>query len=144
MAATLVELSAGKIAAVLTALEMTARPAPRPEPDGHDFSLELVTDPDPGWYRALFRRVGTEWLWFSRLRVDDRSLAAILRHKQVEVHVAPDHRRHRAGARHARHRPQLDHAREGAGTLRPVTGGHRQEPGPARLPRAIVRPNSGV
>ena len=47
----------GKIAAVVTPLEMGARPAPRSVPD---VAAELVehAKPDLDWYRDLFTRVG--------------------------------------------------------------------------------------
>jgi GNAT superfamily N-acetyltransferase len=41
---------------------------------------------DPDRYRALFRRVGEKWLWFSRLAMDDRELMA----KAAEVHAVID------------------------------------------------------
>jgi GNAT superfamily N-acetyltransferase len=39
------------------------------------------------WYRALYWRVGEEWLWFSRMRMADAELAAIVQSPQVEVHA---------------------------------------------------------
>ena len=41
-------------------------------------SLELWNRPTPDAYRALFRQVGTPWLWFSRLAMDHAALDAIL------------------------------------------------------------------
>jgi GNAT superfamily N-acetyltransferase len=37
--------------------------------------------------RDLYRRVGEEWLWFSRLRMSDADLAAIIHSPLVEVHA---------------------------------------------------------
>ena len=80
------EVPAGHLAAVVTHLEMRARAAPRPERG--DFTLRRVERPDVAWYRALFRRVGAEqWLWFSRLVMEEARLAAILADARVEVHV---------------------------------------------------------
>ncbi len=77
---------AGHIAAVVTDLEMAAPPAD-PGP-----AAELVRwhRPDLDAYRALFRDIGEEWLWFSRLSLTDEALAAILRHPQVEFYAGPD------------------------------------------------------
>ncbi len=78
---------AGKIAAVVTHLEMRARPHLRPEPPGGAYALRRPIEPELDWYRDLFRRVGSEWLWFSRLALDDAKLAAILHDPAVEVHA---------------------------------------------------------
>ncbi len=76
----------GKVAAVVTHLEMRA-PAPlRPVPPPEGAELRRVPAPDPAWYRDLFIRVGArDWLWFSRLQMDDAQLGAILSDPQVEV-----------------------------------------------------------
>lgn len=73
---------AGKVAMVVTHLEMTAKPAPRGAalPDGLTFT-ELPRDPDV--YRDLFRRVGRDWLWFGRLLMEDLALCAILESDSV-------------------------------------------------------------
>ena len=76
----------GKIAAVVTHLEMRARPALPPDPNG-DWSLRRVERPGLDWFRDLYRRVGAEWLWFSRLRLSDAELAAIIHAPGVEVYA---------------------------------------------------------
>src|ERR1043166_8816664 len=53
----------GKIAAVVTSLEMPQRPAPRPEAPNSALVLQHVIRPEPAWYRNLFRSVGENWLW---------------------------------------------------------------------------------
>jgi GNAT superfamily N-acetyltransferase len=78
-------LPPGKIAAVVTWLEMTAPPPPRPVPEGYGYRLERWLAPDPARYRALYRAVGETWLWFSRLSMADAALAAIIRDPLVEV-----------------------------------------------------------
>src|SRR4051812_27602520 len=78
------DVPAGKIAAVVTHLEMTARPAIAVDPLGA-WSLRKVERPDLAWYRDLYRRVGEEWLWFSRIRASDEKLAARLHHPLVET-----------------------------------------------------------
>ncbi len=84
----------GKLAAVVTHLEMTARPAGV----GRDGPWVLRREPAPGldWYRELHRRVGQDWLWFSRQQLDDAALAAIVRSPLVEVYALA-HERHDEG-----------------------------------------------
>lgn len=77
----------GKIAAVVTYLEMTEQPAGRAEPAGHAFTVERVRRPSNVWYRDIYRRVGERWLWFSRLRMAEEKLAAILCDPRVEIYV---------------------------------------------------------
>ena len=74
----------GKIAAVVTHLEMTAPPARRADPPGA-WTLRKVDAPPLAWYRDLFRRVGVNWLWFSRARMNDTELAAIIHAAGIEV-----------------------------------------------------------
>lgn len=80
-------LPPGKIAGVVTMLDMTAPPPPLPERATEGLTLERMPAPDVAWYRALFRRVGEDWLWFSRLRMSDSELAAIIQHPAVDVLV---------------------------------------------------------
>ena len=80
------DVPAGKIAAVVTHLEMTGRPALPSAPAG-PWTLRHVARPDLAWYRDLYRRVGEEWLWFSRIRSSDDNLAARLHHPDVETHA---------------------------------------------------------
>ena len=80
------DVPAGKIAAVVTHLEMTARPALRPDPPGA-WTLRRVETPALDWFRDLYRRVGEEWLWFSRLQMTDAELAAIIHSPLVEVYA---------------------------------------------------------
>ncbi|MDO6457521.1 GNAT family N-acetyltransferase [Celeribacter halophilus] len=80
------ELPAGKLAAVVTYLEMFTRPAPRAAPEQPELTLVRHEAPDLDWYRALYRRVGEDWLWFSRLYMEEAALAAILTHPDVEVY----------------------------------------------------------
>ena len=72
----------GQLAAVVTYLEMREAPA-EPVPSS---SLQLrrvsLSAED---YRALFRKVGAPWLWFSRLAMADAELDAILGHPDVEL-----------------------------------------------------------
>jgi GNAT superfamily N-acetyltransferase len=85
----LTPVASGELAAIVTSLEMRARPKPRPLPAS---PLRLARWKEPGLeaYRALFRRVGAPWLWFSRLLLDDDALAAIVRDPAVEVSAVVD------------------------------------------------------
>jgi GNAT superfamily N-acetyltransferase len=74
-----------RIAAVVTSLEMKSRPALRPEIGG-PWRLQRMTRPDPGAYRALYSKIGDEWIWFSRLTMSDAELTEILWHPEVEVY----------------------------------------------------------
>lgn len=85
---TFTALAPGKVAAVVTALEMRQAPQPLAPPDPRaDLALRQVRQADLAWYRDLFRRVGEPWLWFSRLRLSDEKLAGILHHPEVELYA---------------------------------------------------------
>lgn len=82
---------AGHLAAVVTHLEMTAPPPPRAVPTlGRPLVLERLDPADLAGYRALFRAVGEPWLWFSRLRLSDAALQAILADARVEAYAVVD------------------------------------------------------
>ena len=78
-----------ELATIVTTLEMTERPRLKPIPDS---SLRLVRwqAPDPEKYRALFRRVGGPWLWYSRLVIHERDLVAIIRDPAVSIFAVVD------------------------------------------------------
>jgi GNAT superfamily N-acetyltransferase len=78
----------GKIAAVVTHLEMLSRPPVRSAPEVPGIAIRPVPQPEVGWYRDLYARVGAEdWLWFSRLGMPPAALEAIIRHPKVEIFV---------------------------------------------------------
>ena len=81
------DVPAGKLAAVVTCLEMQAPPATRSDPEQHGIALERIENVDVAWYRDLYGRIGTEWLWASRLALTEDDLAAILHHPDVEVYA---------------------------------------------------------
>ena len=87
MSATLSAVPAGHVAAIVTYLEMDRAPEPAPVPTS-PLRLERWPAVEPDRYRSLFRRVGSRWLWFSRLAMSDPELAA----KLAEVHavIGPD------------------------------------------------------
>ena len=80
------DVPAGKIAAVVTHLEMLERPAPS---DDHErtWLLRRVEAPPLDWFRDLYRRVGEEWLWFSRAGMSDAELAGIIQAPLVDIYA---------------------------------------------------------
>jgi GNAT superfamily N-acetyltransferase len=81
----LIPIPDGHIGAVVTYLEMTDRPRPRPLPSS-PLRLEPWPEPEPARYRLLFERVGSRWLWYSRLAMD----AERLRSEIQQVHTVVD------------------------------------------------------
>lgn len=79
------DLPAGKVATIVTYLEMHARPLAR-RAERPDLTLERIERPEPTEYRALFRRIGDEWLWFGRLTGSDADLVAELTRPGHEVY----------------------------------------------------------
>jgi GNAT superfamily N-acetyltransferase len=74
-----------RIAAVGTSLEMRARPDLPPEAGG-PWRLKRIEKPDPEGYRALYRKIGDEWVWFSRIVMSDADLIAVIQHLKIEVY----------------------------------------------------------
>jgi GNAT superfamily N-acetyltransferase len=80
------DLPLGKLAAVVTNLDMRERPSlAEPTPR---ITLRRVERPDLGWYRALYRAIGEDWLWFSRIEMNETDLAGILHRQGNETYVA--------------------------------------------------------
>ena len=76
----------GCIAAVVTHLEMTARPPGEPPaPPRPGLALRRVRHPATDWYLRLYRAVGEDWLWGSRLFLAEVDLLAIIRDPLVSV-----------------------------------------------------------
>ena len=71
----------------ITWLEMTARPT-RPSfarPTG--VALMRARDPGVAFYRYLYDRVGADWLWYERRKLDDAALDAIISDERVDLYV---------------------------------------------------------
>jgi len=83
------DLPSGKIAAVVTYLEMRSSPVALPTEGREDWSLQPIST-DLARYRTLYRRVGEPWLWFSRMTMPDEELAAILDDPRVEAYALSD------------------------------------------------------
>lgn len=77
------DVPAGHVPTVVTHLEMTARPEPRPAPG--NWTFRRADRPEPAWYRDLYRRIGTQYLWAARLYWSGETLRAKLHHPAVEV-----------------------------------------------------------
>ena len=80
------EVPNDRVAAIVTYLQVLERPSAGPRSDA--VRLVLVAKPDLDWYRALYRAIGGNWLWTSRLRLSDEALAAILHNPDVAVFSA--------------------------------------------------------
>lgn len=84
------DVPAGHVPTVVTHLEMTARPVLRPAPQASPsprgpWVIRQVRDINLGWYRALYRRIGTDHLWCARLVMSDERLGGMLDHPDYEL-----------------------------------------------------------
>ncbi|GAC1549637.1 MAG: GNAT family N-acetyltransferase [Candidatus Velthaea sp.] len=84
------DVGPGRLAAVVTYLEMHARAQLRPDSDPAPWTIERTRTPDLTRYRNLYRSIGMEYLWGSRLRLDDSALHAIVNDPNVAVYVLRD------------------------------------------------------
>ena len=84
-------IARGEIGTIVTSLEMTSRPALRAMPVS-DLRLGRWNSPTPEKYRALYRRIGERWLWFSRLELDDAALISIICNPKVKIWAVQDRR----------------------------------------------------
>lgn len=75
------------LATVVTSLKMTTQPTLRPEINNTEFQLTLLQSPDVDTYKNIFRRVGQEWLWRSRLALSDDALLKIIQDPYVEIRM---------------------------------------------------------
>ncbi|WP_310468723.1 GNAT family N-acetyltransferase [Sphingomonas sp.] len=81
------DIETHELAAVVTYLEMHAAPAGQPL--SSTLSLQALPR-DLDRYRRLFARVGAPWLWFSRLRMGDAELSAIIADPAVDLYAVVD------------------------------------------------------
>jgi GNAT superfamily N-acetyltransferase len=81
------DLAPGKIASVVTYLEMLERPESS-RLSSPAVSLRRVERPGLDWYRALYRRVGSQWFWFSRAEMTNEQLAELLHRPTSELFIA--------------------------------------------------------
>ncbi|WP_117191083.1 GNAT family N-acetyltransferase [Rhizobium terrae] len=80
----------GKLATVVTCLEMLVRPTGKTARAPETLALKRLMPSELAAYRALFRAVGENWMWVSRLAMADDELSAILNDPGVEVYVLED------------------------------------------------------
>jgi GNAT superfamily N-acetyltransferase len=80
------DIPAGKLATVVTYLEMTEPPATTGTDSG-DLSLLRLGAGDVDRYLRLFKTVGGPWLWFSRLAVPPAETERILADPAVEAYA---------------------------------------------------------
>ena len=73
------------IANVATFLEMREQPA-LSAPVDSGFRLERWREADLATYRALFKAIGENWLWYSRLVMPDHELSRIFKEPRIEIY----------------------------------------------------------
>lgn len=78
------QLPPGKLANIAHRLEMRALPNRDLAPFPTDLILEPAAKADPEAYRALFRSIGKDLLWFSRLLMTDEKLLDTLSNAGTE------------------------------------------------------------
>ena len=79
------DIPAGKVAMIVTHLEMRKAPDLKPLTLAEGVTFRPV-EATPEWYRDVYTRVGArEWLWFSRLELDDMGLSNIINDPKVEI-----------------------------------------------------------
>ncbi|WP_417686575.1 GNAT family N-acetyltransferase [Roseibium sp.] len=78
------DLPKGKVAYVVTYLEMPQKPDVGAS-ERSDIAFERWEDPSRDEFRALFREIGEDWLWYSRLTISDEKLDGLLNdpHRQI-------------------------------------------------------------
>jgi GNAT superfamily N-acetyltransferase len=81
------DVPANMLATIVTCFEMKAKPALRPNPPADGLSVSRWEKPSIADYRALYRQVGEDWLWVSRLVMSDDELRAIIEHPAVEIYA---------------------------------------------------------
>lgn len=82
------DIPPGKMAAVVTYLDMTSPAPPKFDPPGTEqLSLERIRPDDVARYLVIYRTLGERWMWFSRLVMAREVLAAILGHPAVEAYA---------------------------------------------------------
>lgn len=74
------------VANVATFLEMRAKPPFSSPMASRDLTLERWRDADLAAYRSLFKAIGENWLWYSRLVIPDHELLRIFREPRIEIY----------------------------------------------------------
>lgn len=74
----------GKVANIATYLEMKQRPPTRKD-HTKGLTLDQMVEPDVERYFNIFKAVGEEWLWFSRLAMDKQALKTAISTPGFEI-----------------------------------------------------------
>jgi len=82
-----IEVPRGKLAMVVTYLEMLEAPTAPLTGPRRDIVLEPWKAPSVEDYKDLFRKVGADWIWFGRLIKPDADLTALLAEPTRENYV---------------------------------------------------------
>ncbi len=81
------DIPAGKISNIVTYLEMHAPPPTRDGTEPAGLTLERFEAPDLTWYRNIYRRIGEDLMWYSRIVMSDEILNATINNPRVEIFV---------------------------------------------------------
>lgn len=81
------EVPRGKVATIVTTLEMRSRMDIRPVTPPAGWALVRNTAPTVEWYRGIFQAVGRDWLWFGRMIIETDELAGIISDPKVHVYT---------------------------------------------------------
>jgi GNAT superfamily N-acetyltransferase len=81
------DVASTMLATIVTCLEMTDKPAQRPNPPAEGLTVERWHTPSVDAYRTLYKRIGEDWLWVSRAVMDDDKLQAIIGDPAVEIYA---------------------------------------------------------
>jgi ribosomal protein S18 acetylase RimI-like enzyme len=84
MADGILHLAPHQLASLVTYLVHDLGEIPAEIPLSGGLRFEQIGSEGLARYRALFRAVGAPWLWFSRLRLDDAELGALLASPDIE------------------------------------------------------------
>ncbi len=84
------DIPAGHVASVVTCLEMREKPNTPAASLPEGVTLSPFVGDDLNAYRALFRKVGEDWLWFSRLFMPDQTLKNILNNDSIDIYIIRD------------------------------------------------------
>lgn len=75
----------GHIACIVTHLEMSKRPERTDTELPEGITLRRIINPAPEEYKKLYRKIGGDWLWCSRLMISEKELEEILTSHGTEV-----------------------------------------------------------
>jgi len=79
----------GKLRTIITYLAMDEKPTLKSVHLPYKIQVALLRahKPDIGFYRYLYQAVGTPWLWWERVAMEDSELAEIIHDEKVEIYV---------------------------------------------------------